>query len=160
MRGPLVIARPVIARPVITRAVIALFFALALPWLALPLHAESLSAADRGAVRAVIEDQLAAFQRDDGAAAFTFASPGIQAEFGTVENFMAMARSGYQPVYRPREVAFGDATVGDDGRIVQRVLLVGPDGVPVMALYTMERQPDGSWRIAACMLTKAPDKTT
>jgi hypothetical protein len=141
-------------------SVIAVGFALALSWLAGPLHAEGVNAADRAAIRAVVEDQLAAFQRDDGAAAFAFASPGIQAEFGTVENFMAMVRSGYQPVYRPREVAFGDATAGDDGRIVQRVELVGPDGVPVVALYTMEQQPDGSWRIAACRLTKSPDKTT
>src|ERR1700756_3001229 len=96
---------------VINRLVIALFLAIALFGPAPPLQAERLSTADRGAIRAVVEDQLAAFQRDDGAAAFAFASPGIQAEFGTVENFMAMVRSGYQPVYRPREVAFGDATV-------------------------------------------------
>jgi hypothetical protein len=133
---------------------------LVLPSLVLPLHAEDLSAADRGAIRAVVEDQLAAFQRDDGDAAFAFASPGIRAQFGTVDNFMAMVRAGYQPVYRPREVAFGDVRVDDGGRIVQRVLLVGPDGVPVVALYTMERQPDGSWRIAGCTLTRSPDKTT
>jgi hypothetical protein len=39
------------------------------------------------------------------------------------------------------------------------VLLVGPDGKPVMALYAMERQPDGSWRIDGCMLGKADDMT-
>jgi hypothetical protein len=135
-------------------------FVVAAPWLARPLHAEDLTAADRGAIRAVVGDQLAAFQRDDGAAAFAFASPGIQAQFGTIDNFMTMVRAGYQPVYRPREVAFGDVTIDDGGRIVQRVLLVGPDGAPVTALYTMEQQPDGSWRIAGCTLARAPDKTT
>jgi len=131
----------------------------ALPFLAETPHAEDLAAADRGAIRAVVEDQLAAFQRDDGTAAFALASPHIREQFGSVENFMEMVRTGYQPVYRPREVAFGDVTI-TDGRIVQRVLLVGPDGIPVTALYTMERQPDGSWRIAGCTLTISTDKAT
>jgi DNA-binding transcriptional LysR family regulator len=138
---------------------IALVVLLAPPWLARTLHAEDLTAADRGAIRAVVEDQLAAFQRDDGAAAFALASPHIREQFGTIENFMEMVRAGYQPVYRPREVALGDVTV-TDGRIVQRVLLIGPDGVPVTALYTMEQQQDGSWRIAGCALTRSMDKTT
>jgi Domain of unknown function (DUF4864) len=137
----------------------ALVLIVALPWLAATLHAEDLAASDRAAIRAVIEDQLAAFQRDDGTAAFALASPNIRAEFGSVENFMEMVRTGYPPVYRPREVAFGDVTIAD-GKIVQRVLLVGPDGVPATALYTMERQQDGSWRIAGCTLTRSTDKTT
>jgi hypothetical protein len=122
-----------------------------------PVRAQD--AADAAAIRAVIEQQLAAFQRDDGATAFSFASPGIREQFGTAENFMLMVRSGYQPVYRPREVAFG-ALTSVEGRLVQRVFLVGPDGVAVVALYTMERQADGSWKIAACYLTTSDDKAT
>src|SRR5277367_6208135 len=104
--------------------VIALILFLAPLFLTRTLHAEDLSAADRGAIRAVVEDQLAAFQRDDGMAAFALASPNIREQFGSVGNFMEMVRTGYQPVYRPREVVFGAVTV-TDGRIVQRVLLVG-----------------------------------
>jgi hypothetical protein len=44
-----------------------------------------------------------------------------------------------------------------DGRIVQRVELVGPDGARELALYTMEREPDGSWRIDGCQLTASDD---
>jgi hypothetical protein len=117
----------------------------------------AVSPADRTLIRGVIEDQLAAFQRDDGAAAFGFASPMIRGQFGTAENFMAMVRQGYAPVYRPREVAFG-SLVDMEGRIVQRVLLVGPDGRPVTALYIMEREPDGTWRIDGCILTDSDDK--
>lgn len=140
-------------------SLVALVLIIALPLLAATLRAEDLAAADRSAIRAVVADQLAAFQRDDGAAAFALASPHIREQFGSVENFMEMVRTGYQPVYRPRQVAFGDITIAD-GEIVQRVLLVGPDGVPVIALYTMERQQDGSWRIAGCTLAKSTDKTT
>ena len=33
-----------------------------------------------------------------------------------------------------------------------KVFLVGPDGKSYVALYTLQRQPDGSWRINGCTL--------
>lgn len=121
--------------------------------------AQAPSEADASGIRKVIEGQLAAFARDDGAGAFTFASPGIQAMFGTPDTFMAMVRGGFPSVYRPREVEFRDLA-SEGGRLVQRVFLIGPDGKPVIARYTMERQADGSWRIAGCVLEDAPDIVT
>lgn len=112
--------------------------------------------ADQAAIRGVIADQLAAFQRDDGPAAFAFASPFIQQKFGTPEIFMEMVRTGYRPVYRPREVQFRELVM-EGGRLYQKVFLIGPDGEPVLALYEMQRQPDGSWRINGCILTRSPD---
>ena len=110
------------------------------------------------AFRAVISGQMAAFARDDGAAALAFAAPSIQRLFGTPERFMAMVRGGFQPVYRPRTVAF-EAPIrvparggGSGGAFAQPVRVTGPDGRPVLAMYHMERQPDGSWRIAGVVL--------
>jgi len=117
------------------------------------------SPADAAAIRAVIEHQLAAFQRDDAGAAFSDASPGIQAKFGTPDVFMDMVRTGYQPVYRPRETEFRELLAGPDG-LVQKVLFVGPDGRPVLALYSMERQEDGTWRISGCVLVEPAEQTT
>ena len=114
--------------------------------------------ADRAAIREVVRSQLAAFQRDDGAAAYAFASPMIQQMFPSVEVFMSMVRTGYVPVYRPREVEFREL-VDFRGEPTQLVLLVGPDGVPVLAHYMMQRQPDGTWRINGCVLTEAADQT-
>lgn len=135
---------------------------LLLPALLLPLGGATgenspPSAADGQAIRQVIEGQIAAFQREDGAAAFAYASPGIQAQFGDIETFMEMVRNGYMPVYHPREVEFRSLGL-HDGIPIQEVLVVGPDGQPVTALYFMERQPDGSWRIGGCTLVKAPDE--
>ena len=45
-----------------------------------------------------------------------------------------------------------------EGRLVQRVYMVGPDGIAVLADYEMQRQPDGSWRINGCSIAKAPDQ--
>jgi hypothetical protein len=107
--------------------------------------------ADRMAIRQVIESQLQAFLKDDGSMAFSFATPAIQAIFQTPDNFMAMVRAGYQPVYRPRAVSFKDI-VEFNGGPAQRVIVVGPDGVPVMAVYPMRRMQDGTWRIDGCYL--------
>jgi hypothetical protein len=91
--------------------------------------------------------------------AFSYASPAIQSIFKDPETFMSMVRAGYQPVYRPREVEFRDL-VPVEGRLTQRVLVVGPDGVPVVAQYVMQRQPDGSWRIDGCVLERSAEQTT
>lgn len=114
--------------------------------------------ADGAAIVGVIRKQLDAFQGDRAAEAFGYASPGIQQMFGTPDNFMAMVRQGYPPVYRPRSVDFGEL-ITTEGRIVQKVLFIGPDGVPVIAEYFMERQPDGSWRIDGCRLDRNGDQS-
>ncbi len=121
--------------------------------LALPAGAEttSVSPADRGAIRSVITRQMEAFKRDDAPGAFAFAAPRVQATFGDAAHFIAIVRHAYMPVYRPHSVEFTGLT-SEDGGIVQKVELVGPDGAPKTAYYTMEREPDGSWRIAACTL--------
>lgn len=119
--------------------------------------AAGVGAEDRAAIRQVIGDQIAAFRRDDGDAAFAFAAPGIQRMFGTAETFMSMVRGGYQPVYRPRSFAFAEL-VEIDGQLVQQVAVIGPDGGRVTALYPMEKQPDGSWRIAGCQLVEPADE--
>lgn len=109
------------------------------------------NAEDAGAIRAVIEAQLEAFQMDDEEKAFSYASPGIREKFKTAAEFMAMVRESYRALYRPRLVHFLPAAV-IGGEIVQAVRVVGPDGEVKVALYSMEKQPAGSWKIRACDL--------
>ena len=113
----------------------------------------NLSQADQAAIRQVITRQLSAFRHDDATAAFALAAPHIQQMFGDAAHFLNMVRTQYQPVYRPRATAFG-ALISVGGTIVQRMEVVGPDGSPDLALYTMQHEPDGSWRIDGCMLVK------
>ena len=110
-----------------------------------------LSAADRASIRDVIARQIDAFRHDDAETAFGFASPGIQDQFGTPGRFLDMVRHAYPAVHRPRAVDFTKLRL-DDGAVVQEVELVGPDGTPELALYAMERDPAGTWRIAGCAL--------
>ena len=123
------------------------------------LCASGVWAGDEDSIRAVIAEQMAAFRRDDAAGAYAFATPKIQQQFGNADIFLEMVRTGYRPVYRPSSVEFLDL-VRVEGQLVQRVHVIGPDGRPRIALYVMERQPDGSWKIDGCILTESDDKAT
>lgn len=109
------------------------------------------SPGDRTSIQDVIRRQLDAFRRDDAPAAYGFAAPNIQTMFQSPDRFMEMVRRGYPPVYRPQNSEFSELAVRD-GDVVQEVELVGPDGRPVLALYTMVRGADGAWVIAGCAL--------
>lgn len=113
--------------------------------------ARAQSEEDRGSIQAIITQQLEAFQHSDAAAAFSLASPMIQHMFETPDNFITMVERGYPPVYRPRRSSFGSLET-INGELIQKVILVGPDGQTYTALYTMEQQPDGVWKINGCRL--------
>ena len=112
---------------------------------------------DQAAIRQVIQSQMAAFLKDDGPTAYGYASPTIQQKFVNPDVFLEMVKTGYPAVYHPREVEFRELKV-ENGRLLQEVYVVGPDGNPALAIYEMQRQPDGSWRINGCWLTRAPDQ--
>ncbi len=114
---------------------------------------------DARAVRAVIEAQLDAFRKDDAARAFSLATPGIRETFGSAENFMAMVKGSYAVVYRPRSVAF-EAPLIVDGELVQPVRLTDAEGRAWIAIYPMQRQPDGSWRTNGCQLARTAGTAT
>ena len=114
-------------------------------------RAQSVAPADQAAIQAVVAAQLDAFRRDDETAAFGYASPMIQGMFETPTRFMDMVRGPYRPIYRPRLVEFGEI-IEVEGRPVQKVEIIGPDGTAVLALYTMIRRPEG-WRIDGVALT-------
>ena len=117
----------------------------------------TLPAPDQAAIRHVIEAQLAAFQRDDGAEAFGYATPAIQQKFGDATKFMAMVKGGYPAVYRPRSVTFDklvDTEFGPD----QILRVIGPDGAAYTAHYIMQKQPNGTWMINGCYLTRGDDQ--
>ena len=84
------------------------------------LPAAEVSKEDAEAIRKVISDQIDAFAHDDGPRAFSLATAGIQATFGTAEAFMDMVRTQYQVVYRPKSVQFQAPEIVE-GQVVQPV---------------------------------------
>ena len=118
-------------------------------------RAQSASDADQAIFKQIITDQIAAFNADDSARAYSYAAPTIQALFPSPEIFLSMVKNGYRPVYRQKSFAFGEITEAA-GRPVQHVTIVDATGKLWTALYTMQKQPDGSWRISACVLVEMP----
>ena len=104
------------------------------------------------AAQSTIDGQLKAFSRGDHEGAYAFAAPNIKRIFPTVDIFTDMVTGAYQPVHKPRSYAFGKVQETSATSIVQQVLIVGPDGKDYEAVYTLELQPDGVWRITGVSL--------
>jgi hypothetical protein len=111
-------------------------------------------AGDVAAAQSVIRAQEQAFSRDDAAAAYSHAAPEIKEIFPHADIFMQMVQQGYAPVYRHRSFEFGEARAAG-GRIAQRVHIVDDNGEAWEAIYTLEQQSDGSFKITGCSLLKA-----
>ena len=111
------------------------------------------AAAQETPIQDTIQNQLQAFQADDFATAFTFASPTIKGIFGTPENFGQMVAQGYPMVHRPaavkmlqlREVA---------GGLWQRVMITDTGGRTHLLDYQMVEGTEG-WQINAVQLLRA-----
>ena len=116
--------------------------------------------AETKAAQETIDGQIKAFLAGDDATAYGYAAPNVRRIFPTLETFMAMVTSGYQPVYRPRNYAFGKVQESSATSIVQQVLLVGPDGRDYEAVYTLELQPDGKFRITGVSLRASNSLST
>jgi len=125
--------------------------------LAAPLGAAAtpLPDADAAGVRATVQGQLDAFAADDAARAFSFAAANVRQRMGTAERFMAMVRAGYPVVYRPASVAFLVPQRLADGTVVQRAQMTDARGEAWLAVYTLVRQKDKSWRISGCEVQPA-----
>lgn len=111
--------------------------------------------ADDIKIRSVISAQMAAFRAENHAAAFYLATPDLQDQMGTVDAFMDMVRQHYRPVYRARNFDFTGAAKkvsAHQGMRIQRVFITDEKGSGHRARYIMQKQPDGSWKIAGCQL--------
>jgi hypothetical protein len=134
-------------------------------WLACPAALAAtpvqptLPAAEWTAIRKVVGDQLAALKAGDGAKAMTYAAPGIREQFGTPENFMRMVRDGYGALLTARSTQFLEGAVIEDA-IVQPMRLVLPDDTVLVALYQMQKQRDGQWRIGGCWIAPSTVQST
>lgn len=118
-------------------------------------RAGEISRADQSAFQQIINDQIAAFNADDGLRAYSHAAPVIKQLFPSPDIFMSMVKQGYQPVYRQKSFSFGD-TLDDMGRPAQEVTIVDVSGQTWTAIYSFEKQANGSWKISGCRLVRVP----
>ena len=111
--------------------------------------------AQEAPIQDTIRAQIQAFQADDFAKAFSYASPTIHQLFGTPDNFGAMVKQGYPMVWHPAQVDMMDLrTVG--GALWQRVRVTDAKGQSYLLDYQMVESPAG-WLINAVQMQKSPD---
>ena len=105
-------------------------------------------------IEATISGQFDAFRAEDVGEAWQFASPNIQALFGSPARFGMMVQQGYPMVWDPGQVTFIDLqTMG--GLIVQRVEVIDQAGNAHYLGYAMIETPEG-WRINGVQVLRAP----
>jgi hypothetical protein len=109
------------------------------------------TAEDWTEIKRVIAAQRDALVRGDGEDAFAFATPAIRRRFGDANGFMRMVRESYRALLDARYVEFLEGAV-IAGDVVQPLRLVLPDGAVMVAIYGMQREGDGRWRINACVI--------
>ncbi|EFL90353.1 DUF4864 domain-containing protein [Ahrensia sp. R2A130] len=133
---------------------IALAISLSLPIVAVstaaPAFAQSVSFES---AETVIGGQMRAFRARKHDEAFGYASPNIRKMFGNTDRFVGMVKSGYSVIYGAQSWTFGRNRL--EGKVMyQEVDIIGPDGFAYAALYTLEKQADGTWRIAGVQVRK------
>ena len=108
---------------------------------------------DATAAQGVIRAQEQAFSRDDAGAAYSYAAPAIKQIFPEAGIFMSMVERAYAPVFRHKSFEFGDTRI-EGSWIAQRVHIIDANGEAWEAMYTLEQQADGSYKITGCSLLK------
>lgn len=104
-------------------------------------------------IQGVIGGQIEAFQADNFAKAFEFASPNIQGIFRSPENFGRMVTQGYPMVWRPAEVTYLDLRQ-EAGSYWQKVQIVDTEGRVHILDYRMLDTGTG-WKINGVQLVES-----
>ncbi len=97
-------------------------------------------------IRSVIQQQMKAFNAEDYATAYTFASESIRRRFSK-ERFEQMVKSGYPQIAKSRQVSFGEITLSKEKQAaLATVHVTGKDRVTVITRYQMALE-EGKWKI-------------
>ena len=113
---------------------------------AAPPATPQMRASDWKSIKQVISAQRAALIAGDG-----YATPALRAQFGDADTFVAMVHLGYAALLTARYTEFLEGAV-IDGLIIQPLRLIDADNSVRVALYTMEKQKNGAWRISGCRI--------
>ena len=119
----------------------------------------SLAPAEWSSIKRIIGDQLAALRNGDATRAFSYASTGIRDQFDDATTFLLMVQQRYGVLLTARYTEFLDGAV-IDGHTIQPLRLVMNDDTVLVALYEMQRDEGGGWRIAGCVIAPSTVRST
>ncbi len=107
--------------------------------------------ADLKAIQLVINGQILAFKSDDHNAAYEFAAPNVRQAFPTVDIFINMVKSGYEPLYRPASYFFGRSMMSE-GEVYQELIISDATRQLWQVIYTLSQQQDQSWKVSNVLM--------
>lgn len=113
----------------------------------------------RNGAQAVIDSQMNAFRAQDHNKAFSHAAPTLQKMFGSTDRFIGMVKQGYGAIYRAKNWSFGRSGMQGE-TLYQEVLISGPNGGDWLALYTLRKGEDGTWRIHGVQMKQGSAQST
>lgn len=114
----------------------------------------------RHAIHSVIQSQLAAFAAENAPAAFAATTPAVrQSTYGGADRFLELVRQVYPMIYHHAQADFLEVEL-KGSEAFQLVRVVDEAGRVWHAMFILERQPDGSWRIGACSVNETSWKPT
>ena len=145
--------------PLVMRIFTLVGMALAAASMQMKARADTLTGPQVQQVQAVVVAQLKAFSQEDADAAFAAATPEVRKSVGDPQRFLAMVRGNYQMVHHPAGYAFLAPQI-EENQVLQAVAIRDEDDKTWLALFTLERQPDDSWRIGACIVAENDWRST
>lgn len=128
-----------------------LIIALAFPWWNTAQAIDDITTADAIAIHQVVQSQLDALSNDDAASAFDLATSEKRMLIGSPDNFLRLIREEYNPIYRYQRAIFSRPEVVD-GDAAQMVRVTDGYGRVWVAIFWMQQENDGNWRIDGCQL--------
>jgi hypothetical protein len=106
------------------------------------------------ALQSIVQKQLAAFRKNDFAAAYVFADDGIKTQF-PLEAFAKMVKGGYPEIAKSASESFGITTDnGVDAVVIVRV--VGDNKHAATFRYVL-KFADKVWRVAGVVKVEVED---
>lgn len=145
--------------PLFVRIFTLVGMALAAASMQMKARAETLSGPDVLQVQAVVLAQFQAFAADDADAAFETATPEVRKSVGDPRRYLALVRGSYPMLYHPAGFGFLASHV-DRNQVLQVVAIRDKDDKTWLALFSLERQPDNTWRIGGCVVAENDWRTT
>src|SRR5437868_7147292 len=110
------------------------------PWAEAANEAKPSTPEMKEKLHTVIRGQLAAFRKDDFAAAYKFAAAGIRDQF-PLAAFEAMVKTSYPEIAKNTDAVFG-LTLDDGEKAVVNVRVVGAKEESVSYQYLLEKDGD------------------
>lgn len=115
------------------------------------LPAATLPAADVEAIHQAVQRQLDALKKGDAAGAFALTTDDTRNRLGTPDKFLQVIKEQYDPVYRHRLAMLSTIHV-INGKVYQLVRLTDQESHVWVAIYAVNKDKQGAWKIDGCEL--------